>query len=126
MRYRPPGHAQRGVFATGPYQVPHVRIDSYCVYTNNPIGGAFRGFGTPQITWAIESHLDAMAEALGMDPLELRLKNAAEEGSISATGQVLHSVGLKETLRQAADKIGGGKGRDHSAAKVLPACTNPR
>ena len=100
-----------GFSATGPYQVPNVRIDSYCVYTNNPIGGAFRGFGTPQITWAIESHVDAMAEALGIDPLELRLKNAAEEGSISATGQVLHSVGLKETLRQAADKIGWGQGQ---------------
>ena len=100
-----------GFSATGPYQVPHVRIDSYCVYTNNPVGGAFRGFGTPQITWAIESHVEAMAEALGIDPLELRLKNAVEEGSISATGQVLHSVGLKETLRQAADKIGWGRGQ---------------
>ena len=99
-----------GFSAAGPYQVPHVRIDSYCVYTNNPVGGAFRGFGIPQMTWAVESHLDRMAEKLGIDPLELRLKNAVEEGSISATGQVLHSVGLKETLRQAADKIEWGKG----------------
>jgi CO/xanthine dehydrogenase Mo-binding subunit len=51
-----------------------------------------------------------MAEALGIDPVELRLKNAVEEGSISATGQVLHSVGLKETIRQAAEKIGWGQG----------------
>ncbi|HXZ37277.1 MAG TPA: xanthine dehydrogenase family protein molybdopterin-binding subunit, partial [Thermodesulfobacteriota bacterium] len=100
-----------GFSATGPYKVPHVRIDSYCVYTNNSIGGAFRGFGTPQVTWAIESHLDSMAEGLGIDPLELRLKNAVEEGSISATGQALYSVGLKDTLRQAADKIGWGQGR---------------
>jgi len=88
-----------------------VRIDSYCVYTNKPVGGAFRGFGIPQVTWAIESHLDVMAEGLGIDPLELRLKNAVEEGSISATGQALYSVGLKDTLRQAADKIGWGQGR---------------
>ncbi len=94
-----------GFSAAGPYKVPHVRIDSYCVYTNNPIGGAFRGFGIPQMTWAVESHLDMMAGKLGIDPVELRLKNAVEEGSLSATGQVLHSVGLKETLRQAAEKI---------------------
>ncbi len=99
-----------GFSAAGPYKVPHVRIDSYCVYTNNPVGGAFRGFGIPQMTWALESHLDRMAEKLGIDPLELRLKNAVEEGSLSATGQVLHSVGLKETLRQAAEKIEWGKG----------------
>jgi carbon-monoxide dehydrogenase large subunit len=99
-----------GFSAAGPYKVPHVRIDSYCIYTNNPIGGAFRGFGIPQMTWALESHLDMMAEKLGIDPVELRLKNAVEEGSLSATGQVLHSVGLKETLRQAAEKIEWGKG----------------
>jgi carbon-monoxide dehydrogenase large subunit len=98
-----------GFSATGPYKVANVHIDSYCVYTNKPVGGAFRGFGIPQITWAIESHLDVMAEKLGIDPVELRLKNAAEEGSASATGQVLHSVGLKETIRQAAEKIGWGK-----------------
>jgi len=97
-----------GFSATGPYKVPNVRIDSYCVYTNHPIGGAFRGFGIPQMTWAVESHLDRMAENLGLDPLDLRLKNAVEEGSLTATGQVLHSVGLKETLRQAAEKIGWG------------------
>lgn len=98
-----------GFSAAGPYQVPNVRIDSYCVYTNHPIGGAFRGFGIPQVSWAIESHLDVMAEKLGLDPVEVRLKNAVEEGSLSATGQVLHSVGLKETLRQAAEKIGWRK-----------------
>ncbi len=103
-----------------------MRIDSYCVYTNNPIGGAFRGFGIPQVSWAIESHLDVMAEKLGIDPVELRLKNAVEEGSLSATGQVLHSVGLKETLRQAAEKIGWGKLRGPTEAKASPACTNLR
>jgi carbon-monoxide dehydrogenase large subunit len=98
-----------GFSAAGPYQVPNVRIDSYCVYTNHPIGGAFRGFGIPQVSWAIESHLDVMVEKLGLDPVEVRLKNAVEEGSLSVTGQVLHSVGLKETLRQAAEKIGWRK-----------------
>jgi len=98
-----------GFSAAGPYQVPNVHVDSYCVYTNKPIAGAFRGFGIPQMTWAIESHLDVMAVRLGLDPVELRLKNAVEEGSLSATGQLLHSVGLKETIRQAAAKIEWGK-----------------
>jgi carbon-monoxide dehydrogenase large subunit len=98
-----------GFSAAGPYKIPNVRIDSYCVYTNKPVGGAFRGFGIPQVTWAVESHLDMMAEKLGIDPVELRLRNAAEEGSLSATGQVLHSVGLKETVRQAAERIGWGR-----------------
>jgi len=99
-----------GFSAAGPYKVPNVRVDSYCVYTNKPVGGAFRGFGIPQLTWAIESHLDMMAEKLGIDPIELRLRNAVEESSLSATGQVLHSVGLKETIRQAATQIGWGQG----------------
>ncbi|MDI6755427.1 MAG: xanthine dehydrogenase family protein molybdopterin-binding subunit [Thermodesulfobacteriota bacterium] len=98
-----------GLSAAGPYKVPNVHVDSYCVYTNNPIGGAFRGFGVPQITWAIESHLDVLAGKLGIDSIELRLKNSVEEGSISATGQALHSVGLKETIQQAAMKIGWGQ-----------------
>ena len=108
-----------GFSAAGPYQVPNVRIDSYCVYTNNPIGGAFRGFGIPQMTWAIESHLDMMAGKLGIDPVELRLKNALEEGSISITGQVLHSVGLKETIRQAAEKIGWGERQESCRGKGI-------
>ncbi len=108
-----------GFSAAGPYQVPNVRIDSYCVYTNNPIGGAFRGFGIPQMTWAIESHLDMMAGRLGIDPVELRLKNASEEGSISITGQVLHSVGLKETIRQAAEKIGWGERQEPCRGKGI-------
>jgi len=98
-----------GFSAAGPYQIPNVRVDSYCVYTNKPVGGAFRGFGIPQVTWAVESHIDRMAEKLGMDPVELRLRNAVEEGSLSATGQVLHSVGLKETICQAAERIGWGQ-----------------
>jgi CO/xanthine dehydrogenase Mo-binding subunit len=98
-----------GLAGTGPYKIPNVKIDSYCVYTNQPVGGAFRGFGIPQITWAIESHLDRMAKELRIDPIDLRMKNAVEEGSVSATGQVFHSVGLKETIRRAADQIEWGK-----------------
>jgi 4-hydroxybenzoyl-CoA reductase alpha subunit len=94
-----------GMSITGPYRVPHVWSDSYCVYTNKPIAGAFRGFGVPQLMWAMDSTMDMLAEGIGMDPVELRLKNALEEGDISATGQVLHSVGIKECIRKAAEAI---------------------
>ncbi len=85
--------------ATGPYQVPHARIDCYAMYTNNPPAGAFRGFGVTQSAFAVESNMDRLAHELGMDPFELRRKNALRVGSTTATGQVLReSVGLLDCL----------------------------
>jgi CO/xanthine dehydrogenase Mo-binding subunit len=68
--------------------------------------GAMRGFGAPQVCFAYESQMDEIAKALGKDPLEIRLLNAFDEGSSSPTGQVLHSVVVKETLNKAADRFG--------------------
>lgn len=85
---------------TGPYRIPHVASDAYLVYTNNPVSGSFRGFGVPEIAWGYESQMDIIAADLGIDPIEFRLKNGLEEGDISATGEVMHSVGLKECLRK--------------------------
>ena len=65
-----------------------------------------RGFGAPQVCFAYESQMDEMAQALGMDPLELRLKNGFSENSLSPTSQTLQSVALKESLTQAADRFG--------------------
>jgi CO/xanthine dehydrogenase Mo-binding subunit len=97
--YGPAVLTRAAVHATGPYNVPHVAIDAYTVYTNNPICGAMRGFGVPQVALAYEAQMDKLAKALEMDPIELRLKNAFEAGSVTATGQVLgSSVGLKKTL----------------------------
>ncbi len=87
------------IMMTGPYEIPHCKVDAYLVYTNNPIGGAMRGFGAPQVCFAHESILDELAGMLGMSPLAIRMKNAFQVGSITATGQVLdQSVGLKEAL----------------------------
>lgn len=104
--------------ACGPYAIPHFKIDGYCVYTNKPIAGAFRGFGAAQAAWAYESHLDIIAAKLGLDPLEIRLRNGVEEGTLSQTGQVLHGVGLKECLRRTAEALhwdnkerGGDRGK---------------
>jgi carbon-monoxide dehydrogenase large subunit len=100
-----------GFAAAGPYVIPHVWVDSYCVYTNNPVSGAFRGFGVPEVTWAGESQLDTVARRLGMDSLQLRLRNAVEEGSESVLGETLHSVGVKECLRKAAAAVGWDRPR---------------
>jgi len=85
--------------ASGPYQVPNVKIDCYAMYTNNPPAGAFRGFGVTQSAFAVESNMDILAHELGLDPFELRRKNALRVGSTTATGQVLReSVGLLDCL----------------------------
>ncbi|MGD1992443.1 MAG: molybdopterin-dependent oxidoreductase [Anaerolineae bacterium] len=85
--------------ATGPYQVPHAKIDCYAMYTNNPPAGAFRGFGVTQSAFAVEQNMDILAAELRMDPFELRRKNALQVGSTTATGQILkESVGLLDCL----------------------------
>jgi aldehyde oxidoreductase len=90
---------QATVFSTGPYDIPNVRVDSTAAYTNNVTCGAMRGFGINQVTFAMEAQVDELASRLGMDPLELRRKNAMRPGSTTSTGQVLGpSVGLVETL----------------------------
>lgn len=89
------------VHATGPYQVPNVKVRSRMVYTNNPWSGAMRGFGVPQVAFAHESQMDLLAQALRMDPIEIRLKNALTIGSVTATGQsLMASVGIGETLQR--------------------------
>ena len=76
-----------GIFAIGPYEVPSVHVDSYAVYTNNPPCGAMRGFGAVQSCFGYESQMDKLAAELGMDPVELRLRNVVGTGSTMATGQ---------------------------------------
>ena len=89
------------VHATGPYQVPNVKVRSRMVYTNNSWSGAMRGFGVPQMAFAHESQMDLLAQALKMDPIEIRLKNSLRVGSETATGHTLmSSVGIGETLRK--------------------------
>lgn len=100
------------VHATGPYNVSNVKVDAYTVYTNNPICGAMRGFGVPQVAIAHEMQMDKLAEKLGLDPIEIRLKNAFDVGSKTATGQFLtHSVGIKKTLQE-AQRMAREWGRD--------------
>lgn len=87
------------------YQVPHVRVISDSVYTNNPITGAMRGFGNPQSTFAVEVQMDRLAEAIGMDPLEFRLHNANQPFTETPQGIKITSCGVSECLQQAAARI---------------------
>jgi len=92
--------------SAGPYEVPHVKADCYAMYTNNPPSGAFRGFGVTQSAFAVESMMDKLAEALAMDRIELRRKNALKVGSVTNTGQLLReSVGLLECVDKVESKI---------------------
>ncbi len=94
------------VQATGPYYCKNVKTDVYAAYTNNNYTGAMRGFGSPQVNFAIESMMDELAEKVGVSPLDIRLKNGFEKGAVTATGQKLtHVVSLKEVLTKAADAI---------------------
>jgi CO/xanthine dehydrogenase Mo-binding subunit len=92
--------------SAGPYRLPHLRIDAYGVYTNTVVSVAFRGYGVPQLAWAYESQMDVLAERLGMDPLELRVKNLLRRGETFMEGDLPIDCDLAEGLRKAATAIG--------------------
>jgi CO/xanthine dehydrogenase Mo-binding subunit len=91
-----------GFTAAGPYDIEHVQIESYAVYTNRPPAGALRGFGIPQLVWAYESHTDLIARALKLDPLEFRRKNILREGQPQATGTTMRDAALDLVLERLA------------------------
>ena len=95
-----------GEVSGGPYRIAHQDLTTYCVYTNTPPTGPYRGFGVPQVCWAYESQMDDIARRLGIDPLELRLKNLVEEGDRFVTGDELVSVGIGDCLKRAAEAVG--------------------
>ncbi|MBX3591310.1 MAG: molybdopterin-dependent oxidoreductase [Burkholderiaceae bacterium] len=86
------------------YRVPHCDYHTVAVYTNNPYAGSFRGYGNLQATFAVEAHMDKLAEAIGMDPLEFRLKNAQEPGEVTGQGMTFKSCGFRECLTTAATR----------------------
>ena len=94
--------------AHGPYELENVQIESSLVYSNNQPSSSIRAPTAPQVCWALEQHMDELAEALGLDPVELRGRTLIEEGSVTATGQVLERVAMKETLERAVSLIGDG------------------
>lgn len=112
----------------GPYEIPNAHIDSYTVYTNSVPGGAFRGFGAPQGCFVAESQMNKLAEALGMDPVELRLNNCYREDSIGITQtplpagvslpQVIEACAVKAGWRVSGDQVSGVKSENNQSPNL--------
>jgi carbon-monoxide dehydrogenase large subunit len=98
-----------GLSASGPYNIPNVKIDSYCVYTNLPPGGPYRGFGYSEFLFGLESHINEIAKNLNIDPVDFRRKNAIREGDILNYGGKMNPNGLIEAIDKVADAIEWGK-----------------
>jgi CO/xanthine dehydrogenase Mo-binding subunit len=95
------------LMCTGPYELPNASVDAYSVYTNHVPGGAFRGFGGPQGAFAAECQMNKLAELLGIDPVELRLRNVLREGSLLTVGSPLPpGVSMPEVIEAAAERGG--------------------
>lgn len=103
---------KNGGYGTGgPHHIPNVSVDSYAVYTNIAPAGAFRGYGISQAAWAYDTQMDMIAEKLGLDPLELRMRNLLEDGQRVMTGEQMHDAHFKELLGRAATWIGWDGGQ---------------
>lgn len=89
-------------FAMAPYRIPHFEYEAYSVFTNNPVRTPQRGHGAPQLRFAVESQLDMIAEELGIDPIEIRMKNARESGEALPNGDNVHNCGLKDCISEIA------------------------
>jgi len=112
------------LMCTGPYEIENVKVDSYAVYTNNLPNGAFRGFGGPQGAFAAETQMNRLAEALGMDPVEIRLRNVLREGSLLSVGTPLpKGVSIAQVVEQCARAAGWQQTED--GWKRPPKPTNP-
>jgi CO/xanthine dehydrogenase Mo-binding subunit len=109
--HRAPLHAvtmRTAAYAAGTYAVPNARARSYSVFTNHPYSCAFRGFGVPQATYAVECQVDELAKKLNMDPIELRLKNILRDGDRTIFGQVMlesRGLGLEECIAKVKEKM---------------------
>ena len=98
-----------GYSSSGPYRVPNVSTDSYCVYTNHPVGGPMRGFGMPEMHAGLEQCIDELAHQIGMDAVEFRKLNCVRGGDVIVTGMTMHPIGLSECIVKAAEAIGWGR-----------------
>ena len=94
-----------GYSCVGPYDIPHVRIDSYALYTNLPPAGAYRGYGVSQAAWAYEQQMDELADVLGIDPVELRRRNLLVKGEAYATGEIMDEAHWEALLDKAAAAV---------------------
>jgi len=108
-----------GYSSSGPYEVPNIKTDSYCVYTNHPVGGPMRGFGMPEMHAGLEQCIDELALQVKMDAVEFRKLNCLKTGSTLPTGSKMHPTGLPVCIEKTAEAIGWGR-------KAPPSAPNKR
>ncbi len=94
-----------GAFIAVPFRVPNLKYDAYRAYTNKPFAGALRGHCLPQMRFAADQQLEMLGEELGIDPLEIRLRNSFQAGEVACNGFVLTSCGLTESLQRTAEVV---------------------
>ncbi len=95
------------LMCTGPYEIPNVKVDAYSVYTNHIPGGAFRGFGGPQAAYSAELQMNKLAEALAIDPVEIRMRNLLKEGALMSVGTPLpKGVSISKVVESCAESAG--------------------
>ena len=123
-----------GFTAAGPYDIEHVALDNYAVYTNEPPAGALRGFGISQVVWAYERQADIIARTLGIDPLEFRRRNALRDGRPHATGTIVSGMEIEAVLDQLAERMDWKRSFDRGSGTIrrgrgvaigLKACVAP-
>jgi CO/xanthine dehydrogenase Mo-binding subunit len=101
------------LMCTGPYEFPNVKVDAYSVYTNHIPGGAFRGFGGPQAAYSAELQMNKLAEALGIDPVEIRMRNLLKEGALLSVGTALpKGVSIGKVVESCAESAGWSRTAD--------------
>ena len=112
-----------GYRSLGPYKIPYAKVEAYGVYTNTVPAGAFRGFGALQVTWAYESQMDMIADRLGLDPLDFRLKNLLKKGDLYTVGDTPVDCDMSEGLLKVADRIKWRETSDQpNRAKGISCC----
>ncbi len=104
-----------GYSSTGPYDIPNVKTDSLCVYTNHPIGGAYRGFGMSELHTAVDQCMDELAAKINMDKVVFHQLNCVKEGDSLVTGMVMHANGLQECIEKVAKGLRWGEDAGASA-----------
>lgn len=97
------------------FRCENVQLEGRCVYTNSPIAGAFRGYGVVQTYYALDTQMDEAAQALGFDPLELKLRNAVREGDIAPSGHPIVGHGLEDCIKHGRDLVGWPAVRRHAS-----------
>ena len=108
-----------GYSGSGPFDCPNVKVDSLCVYTNHPVGGAFRGFGMSEVHTGIVQAMDMLAEKVGIDWVEFLKKNVIQEGDKILSGMTMHKTGIKECIDKTAQAINWGVKEPGSSSNKL-------